>query len=188
MDIGKNMYDLRKKNGITQETLAFEMGVSVAAVSKWENDKALPDIIMLCQLADFFGVTTDELLGRARRQRFIVCDDAPIILGCVKDILEKEGFVDTRTANRGSILWELIEEEMPYGIFLDIGLPDGNGLDILREIKNSYPGIKVIMLTSDDTAKSKNTAISYGADAYITKPFLPEHIQMVLKETVGKRY
>ena len=182
MDIGNNLYELRKKNAITQETLAFEMGVSVAAVSKWENDKALPDVIMLCQLADFYQVTTDELLGRTKKQEFIICDDAPIILGCMKDILEKEGFHNTRTANRGTVLMELIAEKMPYGIFLDIGLPDGNGLDILKEIKKEYPKIKVAMLTADDTEKSKNTAISYGADMYITKPFLPEHIQMALKE------
>ncbi|MBQ8821884.1 MAG: response regulator [Lachnospiraceae bacterium] len=186
MDIGKNLYDLRKKNGITQETLAFEMGVSVAAVSKWENDKALPDIIMLCQLADFFHVTTDELLGRTKKQEFIVCDDAPIILGCMKDILEKEGFHNTRTANKGSLLWEMLEEKLPYGIFLDIGLPDGNGLDILKEIKGEYPEIKVIMLTADDTEKSRSMAVSYGADGYVTKPFLPEHIQMVIKEVTGK--
>ena len=185
MDIGKNLYDLRKKNGITQEMLAFELGVSVAAVSKWENDKALPDILMLCQLADFYHVSTDELLGRTKKQRFIVCDDAPIILGCVKDILEKEGFTETRQANKGRVLSELIEEEIPYGIFLDIGLPDANGLELLKRIKGSYPNIKVVMLTADDTEKSRNTAISYGADAYITKPFLPEHIQMVLKEITG---
>lgn len=182
MDIGKNLYELRKKNAITQEALAFEMGVSVAAVSKWENDKALPDIIMLCQLADFYQVTTDELLGRTKKQEFIICDDAPIILGCMKDILEKEGLHNTRTANRGTVLMELIAEKMPYGIFLDIGLPDMSGLDILREIKREYPAIKVAMLTADDTEKSRDTAISYGADMYITKPFLPEHIQMALKE------
>lgn len=105
MDIGKNLYELRKKNAITQETLAFEMGVSVAAVSKWENDKALPDM---------------------------------------------------------------------------------NGLDILKEIQREYPEIKVAMLTADDTEKSKNITISNGADMYITKPFLPEHIQMALKELTGK--
>ncbi|MBQ7918495.1 MAG: response regulator [Lachnospiraceae bacterium] len=181
MNIGKNLYELRKKNAITQEALAFEMGVSVAAVSKWENDKALPDIIMLCQLADFYQVTTDELLGRTKKQEYIVCDDAPIILRCMKDILEKEGFHNTRTANKGTVLMEMIEEKMPYGIFLDIGLPDVNGLDILKEIKKEYPEVKVIMLTADDTEKSKNIAISYGADMYITKPFLPEHIQMALK-------
>ncbi len=186
MDIGKNLYDLRKKNGITQETLAFEMGVSVAAVSKWENDKALPDIIMLCQLADFYQVTTDELLGRTKKQEFIVCDDAPIILGCMKDILEKEGFCNTRTANKVEVLWELIEEKLPYGVFLDISLPDGNGLEILKELKKEYPEIKVAMLTADDKEESKKIAVSYGADMYITKPFLPEHIQLALKELTGK--
>lgn len=64
MHLGKNIYDLRRSRNITQEELAAELGVTAAAVSKWENGYTLPDILMLCALADFFEVTTDELLGR----------------------------------------------------------------------------------------------------------------------------
>ena len=64
MNIGKNILDLRKSKNITQEELAAELGVTAAAVSKWENGYTLPDIMMLCALADYFGITTDELLGR----------------------------------------------------------------------------------------------------------------------------
>lgn len=64
MNIGKNILELRKQKGIKQEELAAELGVTAAAVSKWENGYTLPDILMLCVLADYFGVITDELLGR----------------------------------------------------------------------------------------------------------------------------
>lgn len=64
MNIGRNILELRKLKNITQEGLAAELGVTAAAVSKWENGYTLPDIFMLCALADFFDVTTDELLGR----------------------------------------------------------------------------------------------------------------------------
>ena len=74
MNIGKSILSLRKKNGITQDDLAAELGVTAAAVSKWENGYTLPDILMLCALADFFQVTTDELLGRSasRKQAIVV--------------------------------------------------------------------------------------------------------------------
>ncbi len=64
MNFGKIIYELRKKKNVTQEVLAAELGVTAAAVSKWEKGYSLPDILMLCSLADYFTVTTDELLGR----------------------------------------------------------------------------------------------------------------------------
>lgn len=43
--------------------------VSVAAVSKWETGNSIPDILMLCSIADFFDVSTDELLGRTKNKK-----------------------------------------------------------------------------------------------------------------------
>ena len=64
MNLGNQINALRKARNITQEELAAELGVTAAAVSKWENGYTLPDVLMLCALADHFEVTTDELLGR----------------------------------------------------------------------------------------------------------------------------
>ena len=64
MNLGKTILELRRKNNVTQEDLAAELGVTAAAVSKWENGYTLPDVLMLCALADYFQVSTDELLGR----------------------------------------------------------------------------------------------------------------------------
>ena len=72
MNIGHKIQELRKQKGITQEELAAELGVTAAAVSKWENGYTLPDILMLCVLADFFGITTDELLGRNKQTQYAV--------------------------------------------------------------------------------------------------------------------
>lgn len=72
MNIGRNIQDQRRRMNVTQEELAAELGVTAAAVSKWENGYTLPDIMMLCALADYFEVTTDELLGRAREWKYAV--------------------------------------------------------------------------------------------------------------------
>ena len=76
MDIGKNLYELRKKNGITQETLAFEMGVSVAAVSKWENDATSPDTLNLVKIADALD-TEVEYLATGKKP---VYQPAPVVV------------------------------------------------------------------------------------------------------------
>ncbi len=60
--LGSRIAELRKKKGVTQDQLAEFMSVSSQAVSKWENDLSCPDIASIPQLADFFHITTDELL------------------------------------------------------------------------------------------------------------------------------
>lgn len=62
--IGKRIMENRKRLGLTQDQLAEKLGVTAQAVSKWENDQSCPDIAMLPMLADIFGISVDELLGR----------------------------------------------------------------------------------------------------------------------------
>lgn len=61
--IGEVVYKLRKEKGITQEQLANFIGVSTAAVSKWESGTSYPDITLLPAIATFFNVTIDTLLS-----------------------------------------------------------------------------------------------------------------------------
>lgn len=81
MNLGTKILELRKKKNITQDELAAELGVTAAAVSKWENGYTLPDILMLCALADYFGVTTDELLDRTKPTKFAVIAAETMELG-----------------------------------------------------------------------------------------------------------
>lgn len=71
-DFGTRLADLRKRAELTQAALAEKLDVSDRAVSKWENAGGYPDITLLPQLADIFGVTTDYLLRGTpvKRQRF----------------------------------------------------------------------------------------------------------------------
>ncbi|MBQ8393751.1 MAG: helix-turn-helix transcriptional regulator [Clostridia bacterium] len=61
MNIGNRIRELRKKKGLTQEQLASSINISFQAISKWENNIALPDITMMPILAVFFGISMDEL-------------------------------------------------------------------------------------------------------------------------------
>lgn len=63
LTIGKVLLECRRRKGITQEALAEFLGVSKASVSKWETGTTYPDITLLPQLAAFFHMTIDELLG-----------------------------------------------------------------------------------------------------------------------------
>ena len=182
MNIGTQIQTLRRQKGITQEMLSAEMGVTVGAVSKWENNMTLPDIQMLCSLADYFKVTTDYLLGRAGKGTFIVCDDAPLICSVIKNLLEKEGYLCVGLAENDTQLCALFDENIPNILFLDIHLANKeNGLELLKEVKEKNASTKVIIVTADSTEEAVQTAISYGADAFVTKPFLPQHIMTALE-------
>ena len=62
MEIGKRIQCLRREKKLTQEQLASALGVTSAAVSKWETNAAMPDVTMLCPLARMLGITVDGLL------------------------------------------------------------------------------------------------------------------------------
>ena len=67
--IGAIIKKLRAENNITQETLAIAIGVTPQAISRWESEGGYPDIELLPALADFFSVSTDELLGYKLSER-----------------------------------------------------------------------------------------------------------------------
>lgn len=71
MTIGEKIRALRREQGVTQEQLAESLNISYQAVSKWENNTAMPDISLVIPIASFFGVTTDTLFdldGRSQEE------------------------------------------------------------------------------------------------------------------------
>ena len=63
LKLSENIKKYRKDMGLTQEELADALGVTIGAVSKWENGNNVPDIMMLMEIANFFNVSMDEFLG-----------------------------------------------------------------------------------------------------------------------------
>jgi len=69
MNIGKNIYELRTAKNLSQGDLADLLDVSRQSVSKWETDAAIPDLDKLMKMCDVFGVSLDELTGRAPQEK-----------------------------------------------------------------------------------------------------------------------
>ena len=63
LHIAENLVKFRHNKKVTQDDIALFLGVTKASVSKWENGQSMPDIQLLPQIAVYFGVTVDELLG-----------------------------------------------------------------------------------------------------------------------------
>ena len=66
--LNENIKKLRVAQGLNQVEFAKILSVTKQCVSNWENDNVVPSIDMLCKIADFFGVSTDYLLGRSERR------------------------------------------------------------------------------------------------------------------------
>ena len=62
MSLGNNLFQVRKKSGLSQEAAAEKLGVSRQTISKWELDETLPDIKQSKRLSVLYGVTLDELI------------------------------------------------------------------------------------------------------------------------------
>lgn len=62
MNLGNNLFQVRKKAGVSQETVAERLGVSRQTISKWENDETIPDIYQSKRLAKLYNLSLDELI------------------------------------------------------------------------------------------------------------------------------
>ncbi|MBL1219443.1 response regulator transcription factor [Chryseobacterium sp. L7] len=106
--------------------------------------------------------------------KILIIEDHKDLASNITDYLKKEDYVCEVAADAKEAL-EKIELFEYDCILLDLMLPDGNGLDILKHIKNDAPGSSVIIVSAKNSLDTKLTGLDDGADDYITKPFsLPE--------------
>lgn len=100
MTTGAILTQLRKEKDIGQKEVATHMKVSVSTISNYENDVHSPDFAMLCRLADYYGVTTDYLLGRtAYRSDPKVLNRRVSDMYTVTDIIDMVLALDSGTVN-----------------------------------------------------------------------------------------
>jgi DNA-binding response OmpR family regulator len=104
------------------------------------------------------------------KKRLLVIDDDPDILRVLKANLELYGY-DVLLADRWTTAQERLAGELPDLIVLDLTLPDGDGIEICRQLKNQHPHVPIIMLTARDRVSDKVTGLESGADDYMVKPF-----------------
>jgi two-component system phosphate regulon response regulator PhoB len=108
------------------------------------------------------------------KEKILVVDDEDDILELVRYNLSKEGYRVRCVASGEQALSKAVEEK-PEAILLDLMLPDLNGLDVCRQLKNNLATkhIPIIMLTAKGEDADIVTGLELGAEDYIVKPFSP---------------
>ena len=101
--------------------------------------------------------------------RVLIVDDEPPIRKLLRMGLSTQGY-EILEAPNGRIAIELLEEK-PDLVILDLGLPDMQGLDLLREIRGRNEAVPIVILSSRGDEAAKVEALDFGADDYVTKPF-----------------
>jgi two-component system KDP operon response regulator KdpE len=105
----------------------------------------------------------------AARIKVLVVDDEPPIRKLLRMGLSAQGY-DVLDAPNGKTALELLDEK-PNLVILDLGLPDIDGLELLRRIRHRQEGLPVVVLSSRGDEAGKVAALDLGADDYVTKPF-----------------
>lgn len=109
----------------------------------------------------------------------LVIDDEPMIRLTVVDALEEEGFA-TSAATTGKEGLEMIAGDGFDVVITDLKLPDTDGLKVLKEAKRHSPTTEVVIITAYGSVDSAVEAMKNGAYDYLTKPFAPEELLLVL--------
>lgn len=101
--------------------------------------------------------------------RILIVDDEPQIVRFLKPALIAAGF-ETIIADRGSEALKKAASQAPDLILLDLGLPDIDGKEVIRQLR-TWSNVPVIVLSARDRETEKIVALDLGADDYINKPF-----------------
>ena len=107
--------------------------------------------------------------------RILVVDDDPAILRAVGRGLAGRGYAVSSAADAATALLSA-REGRPEVILLDLVLPDGDGIDLCRQIR-AFSDVPIIVLSADGDDAKKVEALDEGADDYLTKPFSMEELQ-----------
>jgi two-component system KDP operon response regulator KdpE len=106
--------------------------------------------------------------------KILIVDDEPPIRKLLRMGLLAQGY-EVLDAPNGKAALELLASK-PDLVILDLGLPDMDGLELLRRIRQSHEGLPVVVLSSRDDEGGKVAALDLGADDYVTKPFGMEEL------------
>lgn len=107
--------------------------------------------------------------------RILVVDDETSISDLIATSLRFVGF-DVRTAASGSQALTIAEEFKPHAMILDVMLPDLDGFEVCRQIRNEGITIGVLFLSAKDGMEDKVAGLTIGGDDYMTKPFSLEEL------------
>lgn len=113
-------------------------------------------------------------------QKILIVDDEPHIRMLLEQTLEdlEDENVELLTATNGQEAFDIITEEKPQLVFLDVMMPKMNGFEVCEKVKKemNMKDVHIILLTAKGQEMDKEKGLESGANEYMTKPFDPDTI------------
>lgn len=126
-----------------------------------------------------------ESISHRARGRVLVVDDDPLVRRSVTRVLGGVGHETFEAENARDARSCLTANDVDLAV-LDVALPDGSGLDLLREIRGCYPHLSAIMLTGSDRRSDMLAALGCGASSYLRKPVDPLALEAQVSVTLER--
>src|SRR5580765_3983861 len=120
---------------------------------------------------------------RSYKDRILVVDDEKMIRWSLGEALRGWGFMPAEAATAGDAL-TAFEAESPAAVLLDINLPDGSGLDVLRKLRQRDPDAVIIMITANVLVDETIAALRGGAYDFIGKPINLEELHVAIRNGI----
>lgn len=115
--------------------------------------------------------------------KILIIDDEERLNDYIKTYLGKRGY-EIVTALTGKEALDIYEKEKPDIILLDLGLPDMDGREVLKEIKAKVPQFKIVVISAYKDEDTKNELLQLGADYFLGKPFATPDLYELIKKIV----
>jgi PAS domain S-box-containing protein len=116
----------------------------------------------------------------------LIADDEKVIREGIRRILSKED-LEICLVENGLQAWEALQQQSFDLLLVDLKMPQMDGMELLQRVKKQVPDQIVVIITGHATIEAAVEAMKYGAYDFITKPFLPEQLRMVVKRALEKR-
>src|ERR1044071_4702384 len=117
------------------------------------------------------------------KEKILIVDDEELIRWTLREALCGWGFVPVEAETVSEAL-ATFDAEQPTVVLLDINLPDGSGLDVLREVKRRQPHAVVIMITANVLVDDTISALRGGAYDFIGKPITLEELHITIRNGI----
>ena len=118
-------------------------------------------------------------------KNILICDDAAFMRMMIKDILTKNGYTVVGEAENGAKAVEKYAELKPDLVLMDITMPEMDGIQALKKIKEADPSATVIMCSAMGQQAMVIESIQSGAIDFIVKPFQADRVLEAVRKVVG---